>query len=127
MQDGDLAVQGKIIGSWAGDRIVIGGDYADQGKFLPEKALGEILPPDTDMDVVNALGLDELENIPNLYHYALTQYRDISLKVAAALCAEPEVRNNWLENPSFRMRETLEKIKRLYIPDLEYPKLKEKG
>ncbi len=37
---GDLRSENPIIGSWAGDRIVIAGDYADQGKFL-EKDQGE--------------------------------------------------------------------------------------
>jgi hypothetical protein len=33
---GDLYSENPIIGSWAGDRIVITGDYADDGKFIPE-------------------------------------------------------------------------------------------
>jgi hypothetical protein len=32
---GDLNSSNDIIGSWAGDPIVIAGDYADDGKFLP--------------------------------------------------------------------------------------------
>jgi len=35
---GDLRSNNPIIGSWAGDRIVITGDYADDGKFIPEDA-----------------------------------------------------------------------------------------
>ena len=31
---GDLRSDAEIIGSWAGDRIVVAGDYADSGKFL---------------------------------------------------------------------------------------------
>jgi hypothetical protein len=30
-----------IVGSWAGDRIVITGDYADAGKFVPPDLLGD--------------------------------------------------------------------------------------
>lgn len=33
---GDLRSEHPIIGSWAGDRIVITGDYADAGLFLTE-------------------------------------------------------------------------------------------
>lgn len=33
---GDLRSDHAIIGSWAGDRIVIAGDYADQGKFTEQ-------------------------------------------------------------------------------------------
>jgi len=32
---GDLNSSNEIVGSWAGDPIVIAGDYADDGKFLP--------------------------------------------------------------------------------------------
>jgi len=32
---GDLNSSNEIVGSWAGDPIVIAGDYADEGKFLP--------------------------------------------------------------------------------------------
>jgi len=32
---GDLASTNEIVGSWAGDPIVIAGDYGDEGKFLP--------------------------------------------------------------------------------------------
>ena len=33
---GDLHSENEIVGSWAGDPIVIAGDYGDDGKFLPE-------------------------------------------------------------------------------------------
>ena len=34
---GDLHSEHPIIGSWAGDRIVIAGDYADEGKWDDEE------------------------------------------------------------------------------------------
>jgi hypothetical protein len=34
---GDLRSQHPIIGTWAGDRIVVAGDYADHGRFVPDK------------------------------------------------------------------------------------------
>jgi hypothetical protein len=33
---GDLNSDNPIVGSWAGDPIVVAGDYGDEGKFLPE-------------------------------------------------------------------------------------------
>jgi len=33
---GDLNSANTIVGSWAGDPIVVAGDYGDEGKFLPE-------------------------------------------------------------------------------------------
>jgi hypothetical protein len=59
---GDLHSDNPIIGSWAGDRIVIAGDYADARKFVPG---GE----DT-----------------TLYGYAEEHYEDISQKVLRAMC-----------------------------------------
>jgi len=35
---GDLHSDHPIIGSWAGDRIVIAGDYADEGRFTDDTA-----------------------------------------------------------------------------------------
>ena len=58
---GDLNSENEIVGSWAGDNIVIAGDYADQGKFVKN--------PDE-----------------NLYHVASEEGEDISLKVLDALC-----------------------------------------
>ena len=40
---GDLNSDNPIIGSWAGDPIVVAGDYADQGKFLPADKSEETL------------------------------------------------------------------------------------
>lgn len=42
----------SLIGSWAGDRIVIAGDYADKGKFVDDK----------DKNVYK-LAVDKYENI----------------------------------------------------------------
>jgi hypothetical protein len=57
---GDLHSENDIVGSWAGDNIVIAGDYADTGKFVKE-----------------------LEQ--NLYEVASSEGEDISVKVLDAL------------------------------------------
>ena len=57
---GDLGSDNPIVGSWAGDNIVVAGDYADDGKFVKE--------------------IDK-----NLYSVASNQGEDISLKVLDAL------------------------------------------
>ncbi len=57
---GDLHSENDIIGSWAGDNIVITGDYADAGKFVKE--VGQ-----------------------NLYEVASNEGEDISVKVLEAL------------------------------------------
>jgi len=58
---GDLHSENDIVGSWAGDNIVVAGDYADAGKFVKE--------PDQ-----------------TLYEVASNEGEDISLKVLDALC-----------------------------------------
>ena len=57
---GDLGSKNDIVGSWAGDNIVVAGDYADAGKFVKE--------PDQ-----------------TLYEVASNEGEDISLKVLDAL------------------------------------------
>jgi hypothetical protein len=57
---GDLHSENDIVGSWAGDNIVVAGDYADAGKFVKE--------PDQ-----------------NLYEVASSEGEDISVKVLEAL------------------------------------------
>ena len=57
---GDLHSENDMVGSWAGDNIVIAGDYADDGKFVK----------DADK---------------NLYHIASIEGEDISIKVLEAL------------------------------------------
>jgi hypothetical protein len=57
---GDLHSQHPVIGSWAGDRIIITGDYADDGKFTNDPTL-------------------------NLYVLAGNEYRDISREALRAM------------------------------------------
>ena len=56
---GDLESSSSLVGSWAGDRIVVAGDYADEGKFTE----GEI---------------DQKGDKYNLYFLADKEYKDIS-------------------------------------------------
>jgi hypothetical protein len=57
---GDLNSDNPIVGSWAGDNIVVAGDYADTGKFVKE--------------------VEE-----NLYSVATNEGEDISIKVLETL------------------------------------------
>ena len=72
---GDLNSSNPIVGSWAGDQIVVAGDYADEGKFVD----GET---------------------KNLYEVSET-YEDISFKVIKTLCEDSWYRqdyyNEWKE------------------------------
>jgi hypothetical protein len=57
---GDLHSENDIVGSWAGDNIVVAGDYANAGKFVKEPE-------------------------QNLYEVASSEGEDISIKVLDAL------------------------------------------
>jgi hypothetical protein len=78
---GDLNTKSDVVGSWAGDRIVISGDYADPGKFCPKmgkKALTEIAKKHY------SEGYQQPERV-NLQAIADETFEDISVKVLAAL------------------------------------------
>jgi hypothetical protein len=79
---GDLHADNPIIGSWAGDRIVIAGDYADP-KYTPSP---KNLPKE---DFVEGRTEDpeDAEIHYNLYNYADAYYEDISDKVIDAIIA----------------------------------------
>ena len=65
---GDLRSNNPIIGSWAGDRIVVAGDYADDGKFVADQKR-------------------------NLYGVAREEFQDVSRTVLRALADDPYIAN----------------------------------
>ena len=69
---GDLHSNNPIIGSWAGDRIVVAGDYADKHNFL-----------NVDQIAKHKM-LNDGED-PNLYDHATQHFKDISEEVLIAL------------------------------------------
>lgn len=72
---GDLHSDNDIIGSWAGDPIVVAGDYADSGKFLPAH-----------------------KQEHTLYSICEDEGTDISPKVLDALMADPYFREDFIKN-----------------------------
>lgn len=74
----------EIVGSWAGDRIVIAGDYADAGKFLPD-----------DLETLRGVS-----SSTNLMAYADEHFEDISVEAMKALANDQYVREN-LESKRF--------------------------
>lgn len=109
---GDLHSENDIIGSWAGDNIVVAGDYADEGKFVKEA--------------------DQ-----NLYNVATGEGEDISVKVLDALCDDQyffsefrKNRLNWIgsdEVHSMVKRKLQEKglteVKQFKIPSSKDPNI----
>jgi hypothetical protein len=72
---GDLNSSNEIVGSWAGDPIVIAGDYADDGKFLPA---------------------DKQDT--TLYSVVDVEGKDISHLVLDALMEDPWFREDFIKN-----------------------------
>ena len=72
---GDLHSENPIVGSWAGDPIVVAGDYGDEGKFLPA---------------------DKQDS--TLYHVAEEEGTDISAKVLDALMEDRYFAEDFIKN-----------------------------
>jgi hypothetical protein len=94
---GDLNSNNPIVGSWAGDNIVVAGDYADSGKFLP---------------------VDKIDL--NLYSVASDEGEDISIKVLDALCDDSYFFTEFRKNRA-------EWVSDIQVDSLIERKLKEKG
>jgi hypothetical protein len=69
----------EIVGRWAGDRIVIAGDYADEGRFV------------TAMDVKKPLEAKKI----CLHDLASDHFKDISYDVLFALMADSYFREGY--------------------------------
>ncbi len=98
---GDLRSDDPIIGSWAGNKIVITGDYADGGKFinkgemkkLYKRYLEEQKERDLGQEVKDSYaGLDS--NLYSLSHYF---FEDISEKVIKAMKDDSYVKQEFEE------------------------------
>ena len=91
---GDCRSDDPLIGSWAGDRIVITGDYADPHYFIPEedkeKLLNKCKEEQQGRDLPDETKKRYAESNCNLYTYAEHFCEDISSKVVAVLTAAGE-------------------------------------
>jgi hypothetical protein len=72
---GDLPAH-PLIGSWAGDRIVIAGDYAEKGRFVPA----------------------ECDQQQNLHRFAREAFADISWEIAEAVCQDRHFRQAFVDS-----------------------------
>jgi hypothetical protein len=98
---GDLRSESPLIGSWAGDPIVITGDYADDGKHVPPEDIvayrNSVAKDKAVRDWLKSKGQKLDDVVPNLYHVAERCYEDISDKVILALCDDPYERKALIE------------------------------
>jgi len=98
---GDCRSESPLIGSWAGDPIVITGDYADDGKHVSQEDLAlyraSIANDKSTLDWLKKSGRKIEDVLPNLYTVASQCYEDISDKVILALCDDPYERKALIE------------------------------
>lgn len=82
---GDFRVEDPLVGSWAGDRIVITGDYGDNGKWL---------------DTLSAEQTAALQNRKdtNLYS-ALEVFTDISEEVVKMMQKDEYLKEHMIQRP----------------------------
>ena len=92
---GDIYSEDPIIGSWAGDRIVIAGDYAEPRNFLTEEEIIEYQKKYREEE-----GEDRqryIEDNTNLYSVCNTFYKDISREVVRVLVEAKEFSEERIE------------------------------
>lgn len=83
----------EIVGSWAGDRVVICGDYGDEGKFLPDGVVPEYQTK------------DGRTRKYNLYAYVCregSEFTNVSIEAMRALAHDPYTRREMKENIHLR-------------------------
>lgn len=78
---GDFQGNSPLVGSWAGDRVILTGDYANEGEFLTEEQIAQFKAD---------FPKEELEEgeeppTPNLQSYAYKYFENISEKVTEML------------------------------------------
>ena len=86
---GDICSDDPIIGSWAGDRIVFTGDYADPRKFLTEQDIKDF--QDKYRKEEKEDRQQYMEENTNLYSVAGALYENISNKVLKVLIDTDEL------------------------------------
>lgn len=109
---GDLASSNPVVGSWAGDQIVVTGDYADDGKFvhvheaarMRELEYRRYEAAKQSGAAISAAEMrwcsryekqirDPATRGHNLYQVALALYEDVSDAVLGALMDDPPTRD----------------------------------
>jgi hypothetical protein len=94
----------ELVGSWCGDRIVVAGDYADDGHFLTEEQI-ETFKKDYPLESER---LEEYgRQSPTLYEYAKWHFDDISEKIMQLMGCDGLLKRELVERTSYRENEKL--------------------
>jgi hypothetical protein len=86
----------SLIGSWAGDRIVIAGDYADPRKFLTTKEIRRYQAHYRKTESPDRQRY--IETNTNLYSVALAFYQNVSKEILAVLIDSGEIGKSRQDN-----------------------------
>lgn len=84
---GDLRSDNPIIGSWAGNRVVVAGDYADPKKHLDDKETEKLF------NVVVQDNPAYAEENCNLYNMASKFYTNISQEAIEAMAEDEQLKS----------------------------------
>jgi len=119
---GDLDSNDPIIGSWAGDRIVIAGDYADPGKFVPKSMKKKLFERNLEEYTQNSPEMRASDRkkcakaTANLHFLAEAFFEDISEKVILAMADDQYIGDELIKSLP-------EKVKKNLAPQLVEKKL----
>ncbi len=119
---GDLDSDNPIIGSWAGDRIVVAGDYADAGKFVPKEMRKKLFEKNLETynnsssDLPDSKKREYAKETANLHTLAEEFFEDVSEKVILAMTDD-----RWLGEEL--IKSIPEKVKKNLAPQLVEKKL----
>ena len=112
---GDIKSDSPLIGSWAGDRIVITGDYEDEGLWLHDL-------DDLDGGKLTLVSLETgktvLKKTVNLYEYAGEVFENIGPKLIAEI-GKSEDSYDHLRGESEENAEDRERLRRALLSDEE--------
>ena len=76
-----------LVGSWCGDRIVVAGDYADNGRFLKKRKFTKKESERLDFEIGESHGHGFTTDL-TLHEFAGLFYKDISLEMRELLISE---------------------------------------
>lgn len=99
---GDLHTEDiKIPGRWAGDTVIVAGDYAPARLYLSEE---EVETWFDERGVIEGENPEDDEG-PNLYQFASHYYHNLSYEVMYVLCEDTYCRDELRDRLSWRLKD----------------------
>jgi len=107
---GDLHSDNSIIGTWAGDRIVVAGDYDDDGRYLSKKQIEKFAEKHPDSVSSWEAGNEDEPFTLNLYVYAGDEYSNVSDFVLDAISDDGYVKQSMADSLSWNKKNVSEHL-----------------